>query len=254
MADLLIEATAQHSSAASTDWCSVWNNSPEAAAVLERIHDVTSSKASSGEPELPPATGGNYTSSTFQQIKHLTKRTMLQYWRTPDYIYSRLYCSFFHSALTGLAFLQLGDTLADMQYRLFAYFMVLMIVAEFISACSMMFIENRNIWLGRENPSRIYGWVAFTTAQIISEIPWALVGGVIYYVLFYFLIGFPLGTPAGYTFLMMMMFHLFCTSWGQWIAALRYVPLLILSPRENVLTRSTVPMRSWLPASCPSSS
>lgn len=158
---------------------------------------------------------------------------MLQYWRTPDYIYSRLYCSFFHSALTGLAFLQLGDTLADMQYRLFAYFMVLMIVAEFISACSMMFIENRNIWLGRENPSRIYGWVAFTTAQVISEIPWALVGGVVYYVLFYFLIGFPLGTPAGYTFLMMMMFHLFCTSWGQWIAALRYAPSLILPPRHK---------------------
>ena len=224
MADLLIEATAQHSSAASTDWCSVWNNSPEAAGVLASIDAVTSSKAFSGEPDLPPATGGNYTSSTFQQIKHLTKRTMLQYWRTPDYIYSRLYCSFFHSALTGLAFLQLGDTLADMQYRLFAYFMVLMIVAEFISACSMMFIEN---------PSRIYGWVAFTTAQIISEIPWAIVGGVIYYVLFYFLIGFPLGTPAGYTFLMMMFFHVFCTSWGQWIAALRYVFLLSLTSQQR---------------------
>lgn len=221
VADLLIEATAQHSSTASTDWCGVWNNSPEAAATLRKIDDVTS--VGPGMEELETGTKNrDYASSTAQQIIRLTERTIVQYWRTPDYVYSRLYCSFFHSLLTGLAFLQLGGTLADMQYRIFAYFMVLMIVPEFVNACSMMFVENRNVWLGREGPSRIYGWVAFTSAQIIAEIPWALAGGLLYYVLFYFLIGFPLGVPAVYTFLMMMMFHLFCTSWGQWIAGLRY--------------------------------
>lgn len=222
VADLLIEATAQHSSAASVDWCKIWEESPEAAATLRKIDEVTSAGPGTLALESGPK-DREYASSTIQQIVRLTQRTMIQYWRTPDYIYSRLYCSFFHSLLTGLAFLQVGTTLADMQYRIFAYFMVLMIVPEFVNSCSMKFVENRNVWLGREGPSRIYGWVAFTTAQIIAEIPWALVGGVLYYVLFYFLIGFPLGTPAGYTFLMMMMFHLFCTSWGQWIAGLRYV-------------------------------
>lgn len=232
VADLLIEATAQHSSTSSMDWVDVWNNSPEAAATLQRINEVTS--AGPGMPELEIGTKSReYASSTMQQIIRLTERTMIQYWRTPDYIYSRLYCSFFHSLLTGLAFLQLGATLADMQYRIFAYFMVLMIVPEFVNACSMMFIENRNIWLGREGPSRIYGWVAFTSAQVIAEIPWALSGAVLYYVLFYFLIGFPLGTPAGYSFLMMMMFHLFCTSWGQWIAGLRYARLPLPRPLVN---------------------
>lgn len=153
---------------------------------------------------------------------------MVQYWRTPDYVYSRLYCSFFHAFLNGLAFLQLGNTVSDLQYRVFTCFLVLMIVPEFINACAVMFDENRNIWLGREHPSRIYGWVAFTTAQVVSEIPYAFAGAVLFYVLFYFLIGLPLGAPAGYTFLMMMMFHLFSTSWGQWIAALRHVPFLPL--------------------------
>ena len=223
MADLLIEATAQHSSLSSTDWCSVWNKSPEAAAVLKTIDAVVTSGKATTTQGPDPSEAREYASSTLQQIIQLTKRTTMQYWRTPDYIYSRLYCSFFHSFLTGLAFLKLGNSVADMQYRIFAYFMVLMIVPEFVNACSMMFIENRNVWLGREHPSRIYGWVAFTTAQIIAEIPWAILGATLYYVLFYFLIGFPLGTPAGYTFLMMMMFQLFCTSWGQWIAAMRYV-------------------------------
>jgi ABC-type multidrug transport system permease subunit len=108
-----------------------------------------------------------------------------------------------------------------------------------------MFDENRNIWLGREHPSRIYGWVAFTTAQVVSEIPYAFAGAVLFYVLFYFLIGLPLGAPAGYTFLMMMMFHLFSTSWGQWIAALRHVTCLTLIPFLIQLTIVTVLTQSW---------
>jgi ABC-type multidrug transport system permease subunit len=145
----------------------------------------------------------------------------VQYWRTPDYIYSRLYCSLFHALLNSLAFLQLGNSVAELQYRIFACFMVLMIVPEFINACAMMFDHNRDIWMGREHPSRIYGWTAFSTAQVAAEIPFAFAGAIIFYFVFYFIIGLPLGTPAGYSFIMIVWFHLFSTSWGQWIAALR---------------------------------
>jgi hypothetical protein len=224
IADLLIEVTSRSSKQSNRDWCDVWNKSSEAADVLRKIEKYTSTPpptqvdgSSSQDPNKV------YASSTWSQIYYLSQRTMLQYWRTPDYIYSRLYCSFFHALLNGLMYLQLGTSVADMQYRIFACFLVLMIVPEFINACAVMLDLNRNIWLGREHPSRIYGWVAFTSAQVIAEIPYALIGAVIFYVPFYFLIGLPLGAPAGYTFLMIVMFHLFSTSWGQWIAAMRYV-------------------------------
>ncbi|KAM5353211.1 hypothetical protein ACJZ2D_016892 [Fusarium nematophilum] len=220
VADLLIEVTAKESMNVGRDWSQIWQESDEAAAVLRTIDAITPIRQSnSGEQDISRLTD-EYASSTYQQILFITKRTLLQYWRTPDYIYSRLYCSFAHSILNGLVFLQLGNTQADMQYRIFSCFLILMIVAEFINACAMMFDDNRSIWLGREYPSRVYGWVAFTTANIIAEIPYALAGAVLFYVLFYFLIGLPLGTPAGYTFVMMIMFHLFSTSWGQWIVAL----------------------------------
>ncbi|KAF2753392.1 hypothetical protein EJ05DRAFT_505033 [Pseudovirgaria hyperparasitica] len=223
VADFLIEV-ASGKTTKELDLSKVWSESAEAEAVLRKVDELTTSGASDGteasSKETRRRTQVTYASSMARQIVELTKRTMTQYWRTPDYIYSRLYCSFFHSVLNGLAFLQLNNSVASIQYRIFSCFLVLMIVPEFINASSMMFVENRNIWLGREYPSRIYGWVAFTSAQIISEIPWAFAGGLIFYVLFYFLVGLPLGTPAGYTFLMMMMFHLFSTSWGQWIAAL----------------------------------
>lgn len=222
VADLLIEVTARHSATASRDWCDIWDESPEAAAVLAEIDRVSTTKETVNDAQVEVSTQHRlFESSTVEQTLLLINRTMTQYWRTPDYIYSRLYCSVFHAGLNGLAFLQVSNTLAAMQYRIFACFLVLMIVPEFINACSMMFVANRDVWLGREYPSRIYGWTAFTTAQIVSEIPFALAGGVIFYVLFYFLVGMPLATPAGYVFLMMMMFHLFSTSWGQWIAALR---------------------------------
>ena len=96
-----------------------------------------------------------------------------------------------------------------------------MLVPEFMNATSMRFIANRDIWQSREYPSRIYGWVAFSTAQIASELPYAFVGSVMFFVLFYFPVGLPLGLPAGYTFLMVLLFHLFATSWGQWVGALR---------------------------------
>ena len=96
-----------------------------------------------------------------------------------------------------------------------------MLVPEFMNATSMRFIANRDIWGSREYPSRVYGWVAFSTAQILSELPYALVGSVVFFSLFYFPIGLPLGLPAGYTFLMVLLFHIFATSWGQWVGALR---------------------------------
>jgi ABC-type multidrug transport system permease subunit len=96
-----------------------------------------------------------------------------------------------------------------------------MLVPEFINAISMRFIMNRDIWLAREGPSGVYNWIAFSTAQIVSEIPYTVIGGVIFYALYYFMVGLPLGFAAGYSFLMFFMFFLFATSWGQWIAALR---------------------------------
>lgn len=56
-----------------------------------------------------------------------------------------------------------------------------MIIPEFINACAMMFDDNRSVWLGREYPGRIYGWVAFTTANVMAEIPYALAGGVLFF-------------------------------------------------------------------------
>ncbi|KAB8205658.1 hypothetical protein BDV34DRAFT_212995 [Aspergillus parasiticus] len=199
------------------NWADVWNRSAEADMVKKDICDIRSKGAEANvsqdakEISQPPL---------YRQVGILTKRTLRQYWRSPEYPYSRLYASFLHALINGLTYLQIGNSSTDLQSKAFSCFLVLMLVPEFINAISMRFIMNRDIWKAREGPSGVYGWVAFCTAQIVSEIPYAIISAVVFYVLYYFIVGLPLGFAAGYSFLMFFLFFLFATSWGQWIAAL----------------------------------
>lgn len=219
-ADFLIEVVVgcTKSSGNQVNWASVWSGSKEAEHVKKEISAIRSrndkNREISAAPSLPPL---------YQQIMLLTQRTCRQFWRTAEYPYSRLYASFLHALINGLTYLQIGNSTTDLQSKAFSAFLVLMLVPEFINAISMRFILNRDIWLAREGPSGVYSWVTFSTAQIISEIPYAVVGGVIFYVMYYFMVGLPLGFAAGYSFVMFFLFFLFATSWGQWIAALRLV-------------------------------
>lgn len=226
MADFLIEVgvgilKSKHNS--QLDFNEVWRTSPEAEAVKSKIDEACKERDSSSDKQNSGKLGASsdFSASTWQQTCLLTQRISRQYWRTPEYPYSRLYASFLHSLLNGFTFFQLGNSITDMKSRMFACFLILMLVPEFMNATSMRFIANRDIWESREYPSRIYGWVAFTLAQIVSELPYAFVGSIIYFLLFYFPVGLPLGLPAGYTYLMVLFFHLFTTSWGQWVGALR---------------------------------
>lgn len=219
-ADFLIEVVmdSMKDGTNGADWADVWNQSIEAKKVKEEILEIRSRGERS---DVSTNVGRLSTPSLYSQIVLLTKRTSQQYWRSPEYPYSRLYASLLHALINGLTYLQIGNSLTDLQSKAFSCFLVLMLVPEFINAISLRFIMNRDIWIAREGPSGTYGWVAFCTTQILSEIPYAIVSSVIFYVLYCFTVGLPLGFAAGYSFLMFFMFFLFATSWGQWIAALR---------------------------------
>lgn len=219
-ADYIIEVVVGGTKKASNnlDWAATWRESVEAKKVQQEISEIRAQKEETWDSDVnqmqnkPPIS---------RQIFFLTQRTMRQFWRSPEYPYSRLYASFLHALINGLTYLQIGNSTTDLQSKAFSCFLVLMLVPEFINAISMRFIMNRDLWIAREGPSGAYGWVAFCTAQIVSEIPYAIISAVVFFVLYYFTVGLPLGFAAGYTFLMFSLFFLFATSWGQWIAALR---------------------------------
>jgi len=125
----------------------------------------------------------------------------LNYWRSPSYGYGNLFTVLSTTILAGFTFWKLGNNLIALQERLFAAFMFIFLPAPILNAVIPKFFESRMLWESRELPSRVYGWFAFTTANIVCEIPYAVLFAVIYFVVWYFPVGFPADpSTAGYTF------------------------------------------------------
>lgn len=114
----------------------------------------------------------------------------------------------------------LPNTISSMQDRMFSVFLIILIPPVIVNSVVPKFYMNRALWEAREYPSRIYGWFAFCTANVVCEIPAAIATSVVYWLLWYYPVGFPTdSSSAGYVFLMTMLFYLFQASWGQWICA-----------------------------------
>jgi len=65
----------------------------------------------------------------------------------------------------------------------------------------------RMLWETRELPSRVYGWFAFATANIVCEIPYAVLFAVIYFVTWYYPVGFPTDSAtAGFVFFIILVY------------------------------------------------
>lgn len=89
-----------------------------------------------------------------------------------------------------------------------------------VNSVVIYFFRNRDLWEDRELPSCTYGWVAFCTANVLTEIPMSIVSGTLYFLLWYFPTGLPVtASVSGYVYLMTILWSLFMASWGQWIAS-----------------------------------
>ncbi|KAK4186356.1 putative ABC transporter [Podospora australis] len=208
------------------NWNREWKESAENKELLAEIQRLKASRAQAviddhndSSTAAKPATR-EFAAPVMTQITQLTKRMFIHQWRDPSYLYGRLFTAVLVGIFNGFTFWKLGNTVADMQNRMFTCFLIIMIPATVLNQVLPKFYTNRMLWEAREHPSRIYGWAAFCTAEILSEIPGSLVAGVLYWLLWYLPTGLPTNAPAaGYVFLMTLLFFLFQSSWGQWICA-----------------------------------
>lgn len=202
------------------NWNDEWANSEQAQKVIEEIEGLKLTRSRTIPAEVRKEQQKEYAASAITQTRELTIRTFKQYWRDPSYIYGKLFVSVIVGIFNGFTFWQLGNSIQDMQNRMFTSFLILTIPPTIVNAVVPKFYTNMALWQAREYPSRIYGWFAFTTAQVVSEVPWAIVGAFLYWVIWYWPTGLPYeSSVSGYVFLMTMLFFLFQASWGQWICA-----------------------------------
>lgn len=102
-----------------------------------------------------------------------------------------------------------------------------------------MFIDRRDIYETREKKSKIYSWIAFVTALIVSELPYLVLCAFLYWVCWYYTVGFPNDNErAGGVFLVMVLYEFVYTSIGQFVAA--YAPNALFASLVNPLIISTL--------------
>ncbi|KAL2408408.1 ABC multidrug transporter atrF [Exophiala dermatitidis] len=238
VAEFLLETAAKggkrRADGSRVDWNKEWLESEENAAVLEEIQRLKQERAKNQaqQDEKNKSSTGNdnhqeqvvplraFAAPVSQQTYELTKRTFRQYWRDPSYLYAKLFVSVIIGLFNGFAFYNLDDSATGLQKRMFTPFMIVLIPPTIVNGVVPKFYKNRDLWEAREYPARIYGWIAFCTAQVVAEIPMAVVSAVLYFLTWYYPTNLPRDTDtAGYTFFMCLLFFLFMSSWGQWICA-----------------------------------
>lgn len=212
------------------NWNEEWTMSQENKELLNEIAHINTERE-----KVPPKARESqheYASPVWLQITMLTRRMFTQHWRDPSYLYGKLFVAVIIGIFNGFTFFQLGNTVADMQDRMFTAFLIILIPPTVVNAVVPKFYQNMALWEARENPSRIYNWVAFCTASVVTEIPISILSAVIYWVLWYYATGLPTDSAtAGYVLWMVLLFFLFQASWGQWICA--FAPSFIVI--SNVL-------------------
>ncbi|KAK1758006.1 ABC transporter G family member 19 [Echria macrotheca] len=224
VAEFILETAAkggQRVNGRKVNWNREWRESAENRELMDEIRRIKTDRAKIvAEDKTVPPVAHEFAAPVWEQTVQLTRRMFIHQWRDPSYMYGRLFVSFIVGVFNGFTFWKLGNTVADLQNRMFSPFLIIMIPATVLNAVLPKFYINRALWESREYPSRIYGWVAFCTAEVLSEIPGSLIAAVVYWVLSYWPTGLPADAPiAGYVFLMTLLFFLFQSSWGQWICA-----------------------------------
>lgn len=222
VAEFILETAAKSSRRANgqrVDWNKEWRESENNKKILAEI-DCINKERKEDRPARQEGQAREFAAPVWLQTTMLTKRIFIQHWRDPSYLYGKLFVSVIIGIFNGFTFWQLGHSILDMQNRMFTAFLAIILPPSIVNAVVPKFYHNLALWQAREHPSRIYGWFAFTTAQVVGELPMAFVGAVVYYVLWYFPTGLPTdSSTSGYVFLMTLLFFLFQASWGQWITA-----------------------------------
>lgn len=85
------------------------------------------------------------------QLRLVSARNAIALWRSPEYIFTRIFVCTCISFFVSLSFLQLGNSVRELQFRVFAIFWVIVLPAMVMSQIEPMFIYNRRTFIRGES-------------------------------------------------------------------------------------------------------
>ncbi|KAI7221258.1 pleiotropic drug resistance protein, ABC superfamily [Hortaea werneckii] len=214
------------------DWNKVWLESPEHDAMSKELDHLISDAAS--KPIGYKDDGREFATDMWTQTKIVLQRMNTSLYRNTDYANNKFALHIFSALFNGFSFWMIGNTVADLQLRLFAVFNFIFVAPGVIAQLQPLFVERRDIYEAREKKSKMYHWAPFVTSLVVSEIPYLIVCAVLYFLCFYYTAGFPLDSDkAGAVFFVMLFYEFVYTGIGQAIAA--YAPNATFASLVNPL-------------------
>ncbi|CAG8031504.1 unnamed protein product [Penicillium salamii] len=219
------------------EWHQKWLESPQHKHMASHLDELVS-----GAANKPPGfdeDNNEFATSLWTQIKLVTKRMSISMYRNTDYVNNKFVLHIILGLFNGFTFWSIGDSVTDLQLRLFVVYNVIFISPGVISQLQPLFIARREIYDAREKKSRMYSWKAFVTGLIVSEFPYLCLCAVLYFACCYYTVGFPVSsTRAGASFFVIWLYEFIYTGMGQAIAA--YAPNATFAALANPLILGTI--------------
>lgn len=221
------------------DWNKVWLESPECAARNAELDAIIADAASK-----PPATvddGREFATPLWDQMKIVSHRMNKSLFRNVNYVDNKMMMHVSSALFNGFSYWNRSSTTSPggLSLRLFTCFNFIFVCPGVLAQLQPLFIERREIYEARERKSKMYSWIAFTTGLVLSEIPYLLICGLLYWACWYYTVGFPKDSNrSGATLFVMLMYEFFYTGLGQFVAA--YAPNAVFATLVNPLVIGTL--------------
>jgi len=181
-----------------TEWHRVWKMSAECAQLQSDLLAIESDGRQC--PASQSILHSTYATSWVHQLYFLVKRGFVCYWRNPSYLIAKLVLNIVAGLFVGFTFFKAGNTLQDTQNKIFAVFISIFLAAPLSNQVISAFHDNRSAFEMRERPSRMYSVSAFLVSLVVVEMPWNILGSVLYLFCWFWAVGFE-SARAGYTWL-----------------------------------------------------
>ncbi|KAK5995296.1 ABC multidrug transporter I [Cladobotryum mycophilum] len=202
------------------DWADIWDDSPELAQVKQDIIQMKRERSSAASAVANPALEMEYASPWSHQMKVVCNRMFRSFWRSPNYLFTRLFSHVAVGLITGLTYLNLDDSRSALQYKVFVMFQITVLPLLIVTQVEVMFHIKRALFF-REASSKMYSSSTFVTAIILAEMPYSILCAVCFFLPLYYMPGLPMApTRAGFLFFITLVTEIFAVTLGQGLAAL----------------------------------
>ncbi|KAI0004345.1 ABC-2 type transporter-domain-containing protein [Xylariaceae sp. FL0662B] len=221
IAEFMLEAIGAGSNprVGNRDWADIWSDSPELANVKDKISQFKESRKEAVS-HIDLSMQREYASPLLHQLHVVIKRTNLAYWRSPNYLFTRIFNHIAIAVLTGLTYLQLDDSRSSLQNKVFVMFQITVLPALLMPQVEVMFVVKRAIFF-REQLSKMYSTFTFTLAMVVAELPYSVLCSVVFFLPLYYVPGFQYeSSRAGYQYFMVLITEFFAVTLGQVLASI----------------------------------